>query len=70
VPTIDELLQMKTSFSVGSALTPLLSKKDEQWVHKVTCETTRTRINDNQDSRSALGWSNGHTNHLKSQWMD
>jgi hypothetical protein len=70
VPTIDELLQMKTSFSVGSALTPLLGKKDEQWVHKFTCETTRTRINDNQDSRSALGRSNGHTNRLKSQRTD
>jgi hypothetical protein len=31
VPTIDENLQTKTSFSVGSALTLLLSKIDERW---------------------------------------
>jgi hypothetical protein len=29
MPTINENLKMETSFSVGSALTPLLGKKDE-----------------------------------------
>jgi hypothetical protein len=32
VPTIDENLKMETSFSVGSALIPLLGKKDERSV--------------------------------------
>jgi hypothetical protein len=30
VPTINEILQTETSFRVGSALTPLLGKKDVQ----------------------------------------
>jgi hypothetical protein len=34
---------------------------------EVTYETTRTRIDNNQDSRSALGQSNGHASRLKSQ---
>jgi hypothetical protein len=47
VPNNNENLPTETSFSVKSTLTPLLAKKDEAFV--VTCETTRTGIDDNQD---------------------
>jgi hypothetical protein len=49
---------------------PLLGEKDERQLHEVTCETTSTIIDVNQDSRSVLGQSKGHTSHLKSQQMD
>jgi hypothetical protein len=39
----------------GQLWWPLLGEKDEIRLHEVTCETTMTRIDDNQDSRSALG---------------
>jgi hypothetical protein len=70
MPTIDEDLQTETSFSVGSALTPVLGNKDERRVDIVTCETTRTRVDDNQDTRSTLGQCIGHTSHLKPQQTD
>jgi hypothetical protein len=47
VPTISEILQTEISFDVEPALTPLLSKKMKE-AFEVTCETTRTRIDDNQ----------------------
>jgi hypothetical protein len=40
---------------------------DEQWVYEVTYETIRTKINDIQDPRSALGLSKRHTDRLKPQ---
>jgi hypothetical protein len=48
MPTIIENLQSRTSFSVQSALTPLLTKNDEGSI-QFTCETTRSRIDDNQN---------------------
>jgi hypothetical protein len=49
---------------------PLLGEKDDRRLHGVTWETTRTMIDGNQDSRSALGQSEGHTSRLKSEQTD
>jgi hypothetical protein len=57
MPTIGRELADNPSFSVGQYWQPLLGEKDEQRVYGVTCETTRTRIDDNQGSRSVLGQS-------------
>jgi hypothetical protein len=70
-PTIGHEHADETSFGVGSTLTTTSGrKKDERWVNEVTCETTKTKIDDNQDSRSALAWSKRHTRNLKPQRMD
>ncbi len=55
MPTIDENLKMETSFSVGSALMTTARQKRMKEAFEVTCATTRTRIDDNQGSRSVLG---------------
>jgi hypothetical protein len=67
VPTISENLQTETSSRVGSALMTTARKRMKE-AFEVTCETTRIEVDDNQDSRSALGRSNGHTIRLKLQW--
>jgi hypothetical protein len=66
-PTIGEILQTEISCSVWSTLTPLLVERDDRQLHGVTCETTKTRNDDNQGLSSALGQSKGHTRRLKSQ---
>jgi hypothetical protein len=63
VPTISENLQIEPNFRVGSASTPLLDKRMKE-MFEIPCDATRTRIDDNQYSRSALGQSKRHTSCL------
>jgi hypothetical protein len=56
IPTINEDLQTGTSFSVGSAMTTTAWWMDEWRLHGVTCETTKTRVDDNQDIKRCT-WS-------------
>jgi hypothetical protein len=70
VPTISENLQTETSFRVGSASTPLLGKKDEGSVSMPLAKPQGQGSKITKTSRCALGQSNRHTNHLKSQQTD
>jgi hypothetical protein len=56
MPTIDENLQTKTNFNVGLALTTTAWRKRMKEAFEVTCETTRIRIDDNQDIKECT-WS-------------
>jgi hypothetical protein len=51
----------------GVSIDTTARQRRMKWAFEVTCGTTGTRIDDNQDSRSALDQSKGHTSHLKSQ---
>jgi hypothetical protein len=55
MPTIGEAYRRKQALVSGQLWQTLLGETDERWAYRVTCETTRTRINDNQDLRGALG---------------
>jgi hypothetical protein len=62
MPTIGQKFADRNKLQHGVNINNiLLCVKDERRLHEVTYETTCTRNDDNQDSRSALGQSRGHT---------
>jgi hypothetical protein len=67
MPTIDENFADENTLQYGVSFDNHCLVKQMKDTFEVTCETTRTRIDDNQDSRSVLGQSKGHTSRLKSQ---
>jgi hypothetical protein len=68
--TIGEILQTEISFNVGSTLTPLLGKKDEGSVSMPLAKPQGQESKITKTSRTALGQSNRHISHLKSQQTD
>jgi hypothetical protein len=68
--TIGEILQTEISFNVGSTLTPLLGKKNEGSVSMPLVKPQGQGSKITKTSRVALGQSNRHISHLKSQQTD
>jgi hypothetical protein len=67
MPTIGEILQTEISFNVGSSLTSLLGKKDEESVSIPLAKPQGQGSEITKTSRVALGQSNRHISRLKSQ---
>jgi hypothetical protein len=67
MPTIGEILQMKTSLGVGSAFDDhcLAKSMKDDGMESLVKPQGRAMIT--RKSRSALGQSKRHTSHLKSQ---
>jgi hypothetical protein len=70
MPTNDENLKMEISSHVGSALTPLLGKKEEGSVSMSLAKPQGQGSLITKTSSSALGPSNRHTSRLKLQRTD
>jgi hypothetical protein len=70
VPTNDENLRMEISSCVGSALTPLLCKKDEGSISLSLAKPQGQGFMITKTSRSVLCSSNRHTSRIKSQRTD